>query len=193
MTATHDVPPLADRDTVTERLSRLDAPEAVDLPEAIQEIIIATGEQSVRALALNPDGLIRLFGYLGPLMDATSGALPVVERYLIASVVAGQNRCISCFLTNTHELGEHIGDVERARRIAINYRNVRLTPREREIARYAAKLTSTPWDVDDDDVTALREVGLSDPEIYGVMETTAAFNYTTRMSNALGITPTVKH
>lgn len=61
--------------------------------------------------------------------------------------------------------------------------------RERAICDFAVKLTKTPGRMDDDDVQALRGLGLDDPTIHDVVQVTALFNYYDRLADGLGIEP----
>ena len=97
--------------------------------------------------------------------------------------------CVTCLIIHTHTLGELIGDHGRARRLAINYRTVTLSDRERAIADFVTKLTETPSKSEPDDLEKLRAVGLSEEEIYWVAETACVFNYTNRSTSALGFRP----
>lgn len=176
-----------------ERYSRLRLPDDEELPQGVLDMIAHTGEMADRAIALNPESLLRLFSYIIPLMDPERGSLSLAERHLIASVVAGENRCTVAVTYHARFLGDHIGDHQRALGLAINPRQGVLSPRERAIADLAVKLTRASWDVVDDDLDALRHVGLDDDEIFQVVELAALFNVTTIIENALGLHPSVTH
>jgi uncharacterized peroxidase-related enzyme len=61
-----------------------------------------------------------------------------------------------------------------------------LSDRERAIVEYARKLTATPRNMSNADVSTLREVGLSDREIHDVVQTAGYFAYVNRLVLALG-------
>jgi uncharacterized peroxidase-related enzyme len=71
--------------------------------------------------------------------------------------------------------------------IESDYRDAPLTPRERAICAYAAKLTETPEAMEQADVSALRDAGLSDAEILDVCQVAAYYNYVNRMADGLGV------
>ncbi len=71
--------------------------------------------------------------------------------------------------------------------IESDYRSAPLTQRERAVCAYAAKLTETPDAMEEADVHALRDVGLSDAEILDVCQVTAYYNYVNRMADGLGV------
>lgn len=60
--------------------------------------------------------------------------------------------------------------------------------RLRAVLAYTGKLTLSPADLSEDDVTALRQTGLSDGEILEVNQVAASFSYWVRVINGLGIT-----
>lgn len=174
-----------------QRYSRLRVPSDEELPQGVLDMIAKTGEQADRAIALNPESLLRLFAYLGPLLDPSSGELSAAERDLIASVVAAENRCTIALTYHARKLGDHIGDHQRALGIAVNPRQGVLSERERAIALLALELTRESGAVDDQDLDRLREVGMSDDAIFQVIELVAIFNATTIIENALGLHPSV--
>ncbi len=68
-----------------------------------------------------------------------------------------------------------------------DFRTAPLSPRERAILEYAVKLTATPSAMSEQDVMALRAVGLSDGEILDVCQVTAYYNYVNRLADGLGV------
>ena len=64
-----------------------------------------------------------------------------------------------------------------------------LTPRQRILADFAATLSVHPGDVSDDDLSALRNLGLDDAAIYEAIQVVAAFAAANRFSIALQVRP----
>jgi uncharacterized peroxidase-related enzyme len=62
-----------------------------------------------------------------------------------------------------------------------------ITPRQRAILDYAAKLTRTPGDMRETDLAAMRSHGLSDRDILDVNQVTAYFAYVNRVADGLGV------
>ena len=54
---------------------------------------------------------------------------------------------------------------------------------------FAVKLTRTPAAMTEQDVSALRARGLSDPAIHDIVQITALFNYYNRLADGLGVDP----
>lgn len=52
---------------------------------------------------------------------------------------------------------------------------------------YAAKLTRTPWDMQESDVIHLRELGFDDRSILDMAQVTAYYAYANRIADGLGI------
>ena len=142
---------------------------------------------------LNPYDLAgneRMAAYMGPpFMDPDYGLLTMAERKLIAVVVSNINACVTCLIIHGHSLGELIGDHGRARRIAINFRTVELSPQERAIADYCVKLTEAPSRMEQADLQRLRDAGISDRKIYYIVEMAALFNMTNRLTAGYGMRP----
>ena len=76
-----------------------------------------------------------------------------------------------------------------ADRITLDYRRAGLDERRRAILDYAVRLTATPTECDERDLARLRDVGLSDEEVWDVIEIAAMYNFTNRMAMATGMLP----
>lgn len=62
-----------------------------------------------------------------------------------------------------------------------------LPERMAALLRYAAKLTLTPWQVNEDDLAPLRAVGLTDRDIVDANQVVAYFAYVNRVADGLGV------
>jgi uncharacterized peroxidase-related enzyme len=69
-------------------------------------------------------------------------------------------------------------DEAKVEAIESDYRIAPLTPRERALCDYAVKLTRKPEAMEEADVEALRDAGLSDAEILDACQVTAYYNST---------------
>jgi uncharacterized peroxidase-related enzyme len=78
-------------------------------------------------------------------------------------------------------------DHAKARAIEEDHASAPLDTRERAIADYAVKLTARPQEMEEADVVALRDAGLSDAEILDVCQVTAYYNYVNRLADGLGV------
>ncbi|GAC50704.1 peroxidase-related enzyme [Gordonia aichiensis] len=189
MTHTLDASPVT-------QISRLDVPEIDALPDELQRQIRAIERQVgyipnwVRAFALGGAHAARFNEYILALLDPNAGLLPYADRELIATVSSAENGCSYCRLNHAVSLGDALGDRKLGTRIAVDYRDVReLTPRQRILADFAATLSVHPGDVSDDDLSALRNLGLDDAAIYEAIQVVAAFAAANRFSIALQVRP----
>lgn len=62
-----------------------------------------------------------------------------------------------------------------------------LPPRLAALLRYAAKLTVRPWEMAEEDLAPLREVGLTDRDIVDANQVVAYYNYVNRVADGLGV------
>jgi uncharacterized peroxidase-related enzyme len=78
-------------------------------------------------------------------------------------------------------------DDELADRIEDDWESAGLEERRVEMLRYAVKLTSSPSEVTDEDVAALRAAGFSDVDVLHLAEVVAYYAYANRIADGLGI------
>jgi uncharacterized peroxidase-related enzyme len=169
--------------------SRLRLAGVDELPDELADVVRQTGERSILAFGLNGVTAARFFAWMTAVMSADAGALPPVERELVAVVVAAENRCGISLTYHLRALGERCDDPERAVRIAVSPSTAGLSDRELAITELALMITRRPGEVAAA-LEPLRACGMSDEEIYGVVEVAAAYNAATRLENVLGLTPT---
>lgn len=62
-----------------------------------------------------------------------------------------------------------------------------MTAADRQMLDYAAKLTRTPWQMTENDVIALRELGFSDRAVLDIAQVAAYYAYVNRIADGLGI------
>lgn len=62
-----------------------------------------------------------------------------------------------------------------------------LEPRQRALVDYAVKLTCAPHSLTEDDIAALRKVGLSDVAVHDAAAIVAYFNFVNRMASGLNV------
>ena len=172
--------------------SWLSGNDTYQLPAEWLEVMADTPEkQAARILAsIDQESFARYTMYVNPVFfDPAHGLLSLAEREFIGVVVSSINACVTCLLIHEYQLGKYIGDHGRARRIAINYRTVRLSAQERAIADFAVKLTEQSGKLEPADLQKLRDVGLSDAKIFYVIEMAAMYNFTNRIMSAYGMRP----
>lgn len=177
-------------------ISRLRVPELEELPAKVRgqiDSLTATLGYTpnwIRAFALGGAHAARFNDYLLALLDPAQGLLPYVDREILATVTSAENGCSYCRLNHAGSLGDALGDRRLGTRVAIDFREVReLSSRHRVLAEFASKLALHPTEVEDADIAALRELGLSDEQIYEAVQVVAVFAAANRFSIFLQVTP----
>lgn len=147
-------------------------------------------DRIMRAHSLAPATLRGHMAIYRATMHPASGELSAREREVIGTCVSIENRCKYCIEHHAAGLARHT-DEETAsaiRRVLETGGDGKpLTGRERAMVGYARKLTRSPWDMVEDDLTPLREAGLSDTEILELNQITAYFAYANRTVLGLGV------
>jgi uncharacterized peroxidase-related enzyme len=78
-------------------------------------------------------------------------------------------------------------DSELASQIIHDYTKADLDDVSRAMLDYAVKLTKQPWTIGEDDITALKDAGLSEAEILAINLITSLYAFMTRLTNGLGV------
>jgi uncharacterized peroxidase-related enzyme len=81
-----------------------------------------------------------------------------------------------------------VNDETLVAQIKEDYTQANLSPTDRAMLDYAAKLTRVPAAVSEADVQALREAGFDDRAILDIAQITAYFAFVTRLADGLGVT-----
>jgi len=127
------------------------------------------------------------------LMLAPSG-LSKLEREMIAVAVSSVNRCYYCLVAHGAAVRALSGDPLLGEQMVMNYRAARLSPRQRAMLDFAAKLTAEPWAVEEDDRARLRGAGFSERDIWDIAAVAGFFNMSNRVASATDMRPnTVYH
>ena len=141
-----------------------------------------------RLLAVTPDHFVGWWTHFDALMRGPSG-LSKTQREMIAVVISAESRCPYCHAAHAAALRLRTKDAALVDRLAVNYRQVELDPRDRAMLDFAVKLTKTPDQCGQGDLQRLREVGYTDEDILHIVEVTAIFNYNVRLATATGLFP----
>ena len=124
---------------------------------------------------------------------AKLGVLSKRRKELIAVAVSAENGCRDCTALHAGFLRAHRVDETVVTALATDPGRAlsegRVTGAEAVMLGYALKLTRTPRAMRADDVQALRDAGLTEPEVFEVAFLTAYFNYTNRVGEGLGVEP----
>ncbi len=116
----------------------------------------------------------------------TRGGLPRGDRELAATVASRVNGCELCASVHARFTATFLRDAEAVERLLSEGPEAELPARSRAIVDAAAALTATPIAFGAHHVAALREAGLSDPDIADVIQATAFFAWANRLMLSLG-------
>jgi uncharacterized peroxidase-related enzyme len=181
-------------DQTLQRISRLRVPDEETLPDDVKELFAASREKPgfvpnvFRAYSLRPGQLRGFVALYDSIMSDESG-LTKAEREMIAVTVSTLNHCFYCVTAHGAVLRVRSKDEILADTIAVNYRSADLTPRQRAMLDFAAKLTVASAECSDADIEALRAEGFSDEDVMDIIQTAAFFNYSNRVASALEMRP----
>lgn len=78
-------------------------------------------------------------------------------------------------------------DDELVAHLKTDYTQADLNPADRAMLDYSAKLTLTPWDMTQGDLTPLREAGFDDRAILDMAQIVAYYAYVNRIADGLGV------
>lgn len=176
-------------------ISRLPVPDASEVDASVADFF-GQAEQDTgfvlnffRAFALNGPRMLGVISYLEQLLDAEAGVLSPRERELIAVVVSAENRCNYCIVTHSAALLAHSEDLALVRLVGINYRQAGLGAGERALADLAIKVTRDSAAISSEDLEQVRAAGYSDQQVLEAVEVASIFNFTNRLTSAIGLEP----
>jgi uncharacterized peroxidase-related enzyme len=68
-----------------------------------------------------------------------------------------------------------------------DWRQAKLSPADRAMLNYVEKLTLRPWEMVEEDVTLLRQVGFRDAAILDINQVTGYYAFVNRLADGLGV------
>ena len=115
--------------------------------------------------------------------------LSKLEREMIAVVVSSANHCLYCLVAHGAAVRKLSGDPLLGEVLVMNYREARISARQRAMLDFAWKVTNRPADTGAEDRAGLRDAGFSERDIWDIANVTGFFNFSNRMAMATGMTP----
>ena len=94
---------------------------------------------------------------------------------MIAVAVSMANGCLYCLVAHGAALREALGDPILADRITLDHRRAGLDERRTAILDFAVKITERPLDCDPEDLARLKRFGLTEEEVWDVVETSCSW------------------
>ena len=141
----------------------------------------------LKAFALD-DGKLQAFVDYRQEVVQNAENLSKLEIEMIATVVSSQNRCFYCITAHGNSVRQ-LGDPVLGEMLVMNYRAARLSKRQRAMLDFAVKLTTTPWEVEEEDRERLRRAGFTDRDIWDIASVAAFYNMTNRIASAIDMRP----
>jgi uncharacterized peroxidase-related enzyme len=175
-------------------ISWFPVPEEHELPPDLQKLFQKARERLgfvpnvFRVYSYRPERLSAWFAHYRQLHEPTEN-LDEAEREMIAVVVSAANRCLYCLVAHGAALREALGDPVLADRITFDHRRADLGRKQRAICDLAWKLTTEPVTIERSDLALLEEQGLTEEEVWDVVEIAAMYNFTNRLASATGMVP----
>ncbi|WP_297351292.1 peroxidase-related enzyme [Paraburkholderia sp.] len=165
----------------------------VDLATATRDQLAVLDESGPTArtspyyltLVHNPAVLRQRSGTYNAIMYAPGG-LSRADRELGALVVSTLNGCPYCASVHAQRLNQLTKESDLVTRVFADPLNGGANERERELLRYARRLTLESGGFDVDDVTRLRSLGMSNGEILDYSHAVAIFAWANRLMQTLG-------
>jgi uncharacterized peroxidase-related enzyme len=68
-----------------------------------------------------------------------------------------------------------------------DWRKADLDKADYQMLEYVEKLTQQPWDMEEEDVVDLREIGFSDAAILDINQVTGYYAFVNRLADGLGV------
>jgi uncharacterized peroxidase-related enzyme len=177
-----------------DRPTALDLPMVDPLPPETQRYFDICDEKIgfvpnvLKSYAFDVAKLNAFTAVYNDLMLGESG-LSKLEREMIAVVVSSINRCYYCLVAHGAAVRELSGNPSLGEQLVMNWRVADLSPRQRAMLDFAAKMTEASHRMGETDREALRAVGMSDRDIWDVASVAAFFNMTNRLASATDMRP----
>ena len=176
-------------------ISGLPIPDPGTLPTDLQKYIAVCEEKLgmvpnvIKAFTLRPEKLRTFIAKYNELMLSDESPLTRLEREMIAVVVSSHNHCVYCITSHSQAVREFSDDPILGDILVTNYREAKLTDRQRIMLDYAWKMTAKPAETGEEDRQDLFDAGFTAEEIFDITDVIAYFNYTNRMTHGLGMQP----
>jgi uncharacterized peroxidase-related enzyme len=175
-------------------VSRFPIPDVGSLPEDVRARILKVQEKSgfvpnvFLVLARRPDEFRAFFAYHDALMEKESG-LTKGEREMIVVATSGLNDCLYCVVAHGAVLRIREKNPLLADQVATNYRSADITPRQKAMLDFAAKVSLRAHEVDDADVEELSRHGFSLEDVWDIGAISAFFAMSNRMASLTKMRP----
>jgi len=141
-----------------------------------------------RALAHRPDEFRAFFAYHDALMQR-DGGLTKGEKEMIVVATSALNDCLYCVVAHGAILRVYEKKPLIADKVAVNYREADLPPRQRAMLDFAVKVAARSADIGERDFEVLRTHGFSEQDIWDIGAIAAFFAMSNRLANMMAMQP----
>ena len=175
-------------------ISRFPVPDLEDLPADVQARIAEVQAQAgfipnvFLVLAHRPEEFRAFFAYYDALM-LRDGGLSKAEREMIVVATSAANGCPYCVVAHGAVLRIYAKNPILADQLTVNYRSADITPRQRAMLDFAAKMARRPEEIEEADIQSLRGEGFSDEDIWDIGAITALFAMSNRLAHLTTMRP----
>lgn len=179
---------------MTDTPTALDLPMVDPLPPETQKYFdicqdkLGMVPNVLKAHAFDIDKLNAFTGLYNDLMLAHSG-LSKLEREMVAVVVSATNKCFYCLTAHGAAVRHLSGDPALGEALVMNWRMADVTARQRAMLAFAEQVTLASARIAESDRETLRHHGLSDRDIWDLINVAAFFNMSNRVASATGMQP----
>lgn len=159
-----------------------------ELKEIYDELIASRGKLAEvhKIQSLNPKSITN---HMDLYMTIMFGKSPIkrVHREMMAVVVSKANGCPYCQKHHAAAVQHYWKDEERVEQLRQDYRQLKLSEKERLLCDFAWELTVNPSGKEERLVQPLKELGLSDRAILDASLVVSYFNFVNRIVLSLGV------
>lgn len=141
----------------------------------------------LQCFATHPPLLEHMLG-LAKSMLFTEGSLGRANKEMLATFVSARNNCAYCADSHGYSLRMNGGSVDMlAAAMKCDVHSKSIDPAQASLLAFVQKVTDDSQSITPDDVSTLRAVGWSDPQIAEAIHMTALFACFNRVVNAFGL------
>ena len=108
-------------------------------------------------------------------------------RELIAAFTSRQNQCLYCANSHAAAAGRLLDNRELVHAVLENYRASALSPAEKALFGFIARVAGRSWEIRRGDVDQVRQAGWSDETLYDAITVSALFSFYNRWVHAAGV------
>lgn len=143
----------------------------------------------IRAVMAGEPGVVEGMAEFYPENNYRCSSIDRRLAEMIATVASAANGSGFGAPAHARRLAATTGDQAFADSIRSDYRSAGLPRNERVLLDYVWKLSKTPGEMTEGDISGLRVEGWSDPQIVATVHITGLFAYMNRVAEAFGLTP----